>query len=102
MQRMRAGDSYSLLLAAIVFAYGMMAVLDDVQWHRTIEGAVFGGVLLLALHTSHLRGRWIRVAAIVVVVWIVFNVAQSIVGRGRSTARGTRCRCSSRSRRSWC
>jgi hypothetical protein len=80
LQRVRAGDSYSLLLAAIVVAYGLMAVLDESQWHRTIEGAVFGGVLLLALHTSHLRGRWIRVAVIVVVAWIVLNVAQSIAG----------------------
>jgi hypothetical protein len=80
MRRIRAGDSYSVLLVAIVIAYGMMAVLTPSQWHRTIEGAVFGGVLLLALHTSHIRGRWIQVAAVVVIAWIVVNVVQSVLG----------------------
>jgi len=55
-------------------------VLDNTQWSRTLEGAVFGGVLLLALHTSHARGRLIRVATVVVIFSIVFNIAQSIFG----------------------
>lgn len=80
MRRIRAGDSYSVLLVAIVVAYGMMAVLTTSQWHRTIEGAVFGGVLLLALHTSHIRGRWIQVAAVVVGAWILLNIVQSAIG----------------------
>ncbi|MGZ8734854.1 MAG: potassium channel family protein [Acidimicrobiia bacterium] len=79
MRRIRAGDSYSVLLAAIVFAYGMMAVLTTTQWHRTIEGAIFGGVLLLALYTSHMRGRWIQVAAVVIGLWVALNVVQSIL-----------------------
>jgi peptidoglycan/LPS O-acetylase OafA/YrhL len=79
-ERIREGDSYSLLLAAIIFAYGMMAVLDNSQSHRTIEGAIFGGVLLLALHTSRVRGRWIRVAAVVVILWLALSVAQSALG----------------------
>jgi hypothetical protein len=80
LRRIRAGDSYSVLLAAIVVAYGTMAVLSATQWHRTIEGAIFGGVLLLALYTSHIRGRWIQVAAVVVIVWTVFNIVQSSLG----------------------
>ncbi len=80
MRRIRAGDSYSVLLVAIVVAYGMMAVLTTSQWHRTIEGVVFGVVLLLALHTSHIRGRWIQVAAVVVGAWILLNIVQSAAG----------------------
>jgi Ion channel len=80
MRRIRAGDSYSVLLAAIVVAYGSMALLTPSQWHRTIEGAVFGGVLLLALYTSHFRGRWIQVAAVVVGAWVVLNVLQAALG----------------------
>ncbi len=80
MRRIRRGDSYSVLLVAIVIAYGLMAVLTTSQWHRTIEGAVFGGVLLLALYTSHIRGRRLQVAAAVVVVWVILNVAQSALG----------------------
>jgi hypothetical protein len=80
IEKMRAGDSYSVLLVAIVVVYAMMALLDNNQWSRTLEGAAFGGVLLLALHTSHVRGRLIKVAAVVVAFWILFNVAQSIFG----------------------
>ena len=80
VRRIRAGDSYSMLLVAIIIVYALMAVLDNTQWSRTLEGAVFGGVLLLALHTSHARGRLIRVATVVVIFSIVFNIAQSIFG----------------------
>ncbi len=77
---MREGDSYGLLLAAIVATYILMAALEDVPWSRAVLGAAFGGVLLLALHTSHMRGVPIRAAGVVVGLWLALNIAQVIFG----------------------
>jgi len=79
-ERMREGDSYGLLLAAIVVTYTLMSVLEDRPWSRALLGAAFGVVLLLALHTSHVRGVPIRVAGAVVVAWLLVNIAQTIFG----------------------
>ena len=78
--RLREGDSYSLLLAAIVVTYTLMAVLEDHPWSRLLLGAAFGVVLLLALHTSHVRGLPIRLAGAVVVLWLAVNSVQMIFG----------------------
>jgi Ion channel len=77
---MREGDSYGLLLGAIIVTYTLMAALEDRPWSRALLGAAFGIVLLLALHTSHVRGVPIRIAAAVVGFWILVNIAQTIFG----------------------
>ncbi len=73
LSRLAEGDTYGTLLVLIVVAYVIMALVESSKWARTITGVTFGGTLLLALHTSHVRGRIIRVAAVVVGVLIVWS-----------------------------
>ena len=71
--RLAEGDTYGTLLVLIVTAYVIMAVVEDSKWARTITGLCFGGTLLLALHTSHVRGRIIRVAGAIVFVLVAWS-----------------------------
>jgi hypothetical protein len=71
--RLAEGDTYGTLLVLIVLAYVIMAVVEDSKWARTITGICFGGTLLLALHTSYVRGRVIRVAAAIVFVLVAWS-----------------------------
>jgi Ion channel len=68
--RLAEGDTYGTLLALIVLAYLIMAIVEDSKWARTITGACFGGTLLLALHTSHVRGPIIRVVGAFVLLLV--------------------------------
>ena len=71
--RLAEGDTYGTLLILILVAYTVMAIVEDTKWSRTIVGVCFGATLLLALHTSHVRGRIIRVAAVIVVVFVAWQ-----------------------------
>jgi hypothetical protein len=71
--RFAEGDTYGTLLVLIVAAYVIMAVVEDSKWARTVTGALFGGTLLLALHTSHVRGRIIRIATAIVIVLVAWS-----------------------------
>lgn len=73
LSRLADGDTYGTLLVLIVAAYVIMAVVEDSKWARTITGICFGATLLLALHTSHVRGRIIRVAGVVMGVLVVWS-----------------------------
>ena len=73
MQRLAEGDTYGTLLILIVVAYTLMALVENTKWSRAIVSASFGAILLLALHTSHVRGRVIRVAFVVVGVFVVWQ-----------------------------
>jgi hypothetical protein len=73
MQRFAEGDTYGSLLALILVAYTLMALVENTKWSRTIVSASFGATLLLALHTSHVRGRVIRVMTVVVGLFIVWQ-----------------------------
>ncbi len=81
MQRLAEGDTYGTLLILIVVAYTLMALVENTKWSRTIVSASFGATLLLALHTSHVRGRIIRVMAVVVGVFIVWQIVLAAVDR---------------------
>lgn len=73
MQRLAEGDTYGTLLILIVVAYTLMALVENTKWSRTIVSASFGATLLLALHTSHIRGRVIRVAFVVVGLFVLWQ-----------------------------
>lgn len=79
-RRMRAGDSYGLLLGLIILTYVAMVFLDDTAWGRAVDGAAFGVVLLLALHTSRVRGRIFKLVAVVVVATVVVNAVPAVFG----------------------
>ena len=80
MQRMREGDSYGVLLLLIFATYGIMAVVESSEWGRVLLAGAFASVLLLTLHTSHVRGRWMRIAIVLVGLTVAASVVQAVVG----------------------
>jgi hypothetical protein len=71
--RLAEGDTYGTLLILIIFAYVVMAATEDSKWSRTAVGVAFGATLMLALHTSHVRGRIIRIVGVIVVVTVLWS-----------------------------
>jgi hypothetical protein len=78
-ERLQEGDSYGLLLVLLVFSYILLAFVGSSHWGRVALAVAFAGVLLLTLHTSHVRGRWIRITAVLAAVTITINVVQAII-----------------------
>ena len=78
LRRLAEGDTYGTLLILIVIAYAVMALVESTKWARLITGICFGATLLLALHTSHVRGRIIRVAAVIVGLTLVWQAGLAI------------------------
>jgi hypothetical protein len=87
LSRLAEGDTYGTLLILIITAYLLLALTEDSKWSRTITGITFGGTLLLALHTSHVRGRVIRVVAAFVVLLVVWSAV--LAGFDREPFRGS-------------
>jgi hypothetical protein len=81
LARLAEGDTYGTLLILIIGAYLIMALTEDSKWSRTITGICFGGTLLLALHTSHVRGRIIRVIAAIVIVLVLWSGTLAVTDR---------------------
>jgi hypothetical protein len=78
---MRRGDSYGLLLGLILVTYVLIALLERSPWERAIIAIMLGLVVLLALHTSHVRGRWYRLTVFIVLIVELATLVQGIVGR---------------------
>src|SRR5271166_230576 len=82
----RASDSYGLLLALVVIDYLLLSIDWTHGWPTITSTAFIGMTALLAFHTSHVRGRPLRVvqsAAIIAVVAAVTSTAfGGDVGRG--------------------
>jgi hypothetical protein len=81
LERLRTGDTYGILLGLILGTYVVMAALDHGLWARFIVSAMLGCVLLLALHTSHVRGRSFRVVTALVVIVALSTLIQAALGR---------------------
>ncbi len=79
-QRLRRGDTYSLLLAVIIAGYIVIAVLDRSLWERFIVTVVLGLTFLLTLHTSHVRERGFRIGLVLVVFASASTFIQALVG----------------------
>jgi hypothetical protein len=77
--RLADGDTYGTLLIFIIVAYSLMAVVEDTKWSRTIVSLSFGATLLLAMHTSHVRGRIIRVVAVIVVLFVAWQAFLAVI-----------------------
>jgi Ion channel len=77
-ERMEEGDTYGLLLILIVAVYLETALLGNTKWDHVVSAVSFAAVLLLTLHTSHVRGRWVRVTLVVCVLVISINLGQAI------------------------
>ena len=78
LKRLAEGDTYGTLMILIVVAYAAMALLESTKWARAVTGALFGATLLLALHTSHIRGKVIRIVGVIVVVTVAWQAALAI------------------------
>ena len=78
LRRLAEGDTYGTLLILIVVAYSVMALVENTKWARAVTSALFGATLLLALHTSHVRGRLMRVASVIVIVTVAWQAALAI------------------------
>jgi hypothetical protein len=81
-ERFARGDSYGLLLALLIVLYLAIAIADHHSlWGRFVVSVLLGFVLLLALHTSHVRTRGFVVGVVLVVIADVANLVQALFDR---------------------
>jgi hypothetical protein len=81
-EQLRRGDSYGLLLGLILLTYVVMALVDhEALWSRFAVSAMLGAVLLLALHTSHVRERAFQICAAIVGVAVLSTLLQAVFDR---------------------
>jgi hypothetical protein len=81
LERMRRGDSYGALLALILATYVLIALLERSPWERAVISTMLGLVVLLTLHTSHVRARSYRFVVAIVLIIELATVVQGAVGR---------------------
>lgn len=79
--RLRRGDSYSLLLAVLIAGYIAIALLERSLWERVAFAVVMGVAFLLALHTSQVRERGFRVGCAAVAIVVLVALVQALIGR---------------------
>src|SRR5712692_7607520 len=81
-ERFARGDSYGLLLALLLALYVTIAASShESLWGRFVVSVLLGAVLLLALHTSHVRARGLRVGVALVVFADSANLLQALFNR---------------------
>ena len=78
-ERLQEGDTYGLLLILIIATYFLLAFVGKSHWGKVALAVAFAGVLLLTLHTSHVRGRWMRITFVLAAITVSINVVQAIV-----------------------
>jgi hypothetical protein len=79
--RLVRGDTYGLLLALLLITYVLIALLERSPWERFIIAMALGTVVLLALHTSHVRERAFRLGVVIVSIVELSTLVQALVGR---------------------
>jgi Ion channel len=77
--RLQEGDTYGLLLILIIATYFEVALLGSGHWAKVVLSMSFAAVLMLTLHTSHVRGRWVRITLVVSILVVSINVVQAIL-----------------------
>lgn len=77
-ERLQEGDTYGLLLILIIVTYFLLAFVGSSHWGKVALAVAFAAVLLLTLHTSHVRGRWIRITSVLAAFTISLNVVLAI------------------------
>jgi Ion channel len=81
VDRMRRGDSYGLLLVLILAAYIAIALFERSPWERFLISILLGLVVLLTLHTSHVRALPLRVGIGLVLIVELSVFVQALIGR---------------------
>jgi hypothetical protein len=89
LRRLAEGDTYGTLLILILVAYAVMALVEASPWARAIDGVLFGATLILALHTSHVRGRVIRVVTVLVMLTVGWQIVLAATGHEPFRGAGT-------------
>jgi Ion channel len=80
-EQLKRGDTYGLLLALLMVAYVVIAALERSPWERFVISCVLGLVILLALHTSHVRNRAFRLTTAIVIILVLSTFVQGLLGR---------------------
>jgi len=75
------GDTYGLLLGLLLVTYVLIALLERSPWERFFVSVMLGLIVLLTLHTSHVRSRAFRVGVALVLVIELSTFVQALVGR---------------------
>jgi hypothetical protein len=82
-QALKTGDSYGLLLMLLVVDYVLLTVGARAPWELILRALAVGATVILAFHTSHVRGRWLSVIRGLVVIVIVISVPATTFGQVR-------------------
>jgi uncharacterized membrane protein len=78
-ERFARGDSYGLLLVLLIALYIVMAATPHASlWGHWVISMMLGGVMLLTLHTSHVRSRGLHLGIAIVAIVETVNLFQAI------------------------
>jgi hypothetical protein len=80
-ERLVRGDTYGLLLVILMATYVLIALLERSPWERLFISLMLGLIVLLTLHTSHVRARAFRFILAIVLIIELATFVQAIVGR---------------------
>jgi hypothetical protein len=77
-ERLRAADSYGLLLILVLLSLLITALVSDRNWGRVVITAVTGATTLFAFWTSRPSVAVLRVVTVVVMLGVVAAIAASV------------------------
>jgi voltage-gated potassium channel len=87
-ERLVRGDTYGLLLGILMVTYVLFALLERSPWERLFISTMLGLVVLLTLHTSHVRARAFRFGVAIVLIIELATFVQAIIGRNGNDGSG--------------
>jgi hypothetical protein len=80
------GDSYGLLLTLLIVLYVVIAATPHASlWGRWAISMMLGAVMLLTLHTSHVRSRGFHLGVTIVAVAETANFLQALLNERTGT-----------------
>jgi voltage-gated potassium channel len=80
-ERLVRGDTYGLLLGILLVTYVLIALLERSPWERLFISTMLGLIVILTLHTSHVRARAFRFIVAIVFIIELSTFVQAIIGR---------------------
>ena len=87
-ERLVRGDTYGLLLGILMATYVLIALLERSPWERLFISTMLGLIVLLTLHTSHVRARGFRLGVAVVLTIELSTFVQAVIGRDGNDGTG--------------
>ncbi len=80
----RASDSYGLLLILLGVNYVLLTAVGNPSWVLLVRAVAIAATVLLAFHTSQVRGDWLLAIRITVGVVMVLAVVATVFGDQRA------------------